>query len=353
MPLKKPLKVNFNFLLALLLPFAIGAVIMLALHYSPAEAYRELFKGAFIGSFNFGTTLEKFCPIFLTAVAYCISSKVGYFNMGIEGCFLLGALVSAGTGFLITNLPWYFHAPLCLLLGGLAGMVWAFIPGYLRAYWKVNELCSALLLNYVALNFARYMIAGPWSARGAASQTVPMLDSALLLRIMPPSRANVGIFIAIALYVLLFWVLQRTKMGLQLRSTGTNPLFSDYIGVNSKHMVLCATMISGFVGGFAGAIQASGVYGTIIDGFSNNTAFDGMLASLIASNNMGALPIYSFVIAALKNGALGMERFTGVPKALIDTLIPILILFINMQGLFRLEKFGQAVKKKAANRQKA
>ncbi len=330
--IKKP---NLRILAALLFPFVIGALIMVLLGYSPAEAYRELLKGAFVGKFNFGTTLEKFCPIFLTALAYCITSKVSYFNMGVEGCFNLGALAAAGAGFLVTGLTGALHLPLCLLLGAGLGALWAAIPGYLRAFWRVNELCSALLMNYVAINFASYMIARPWSARGAASQTVPILETAELMRIMRPSRANTGLFIAIVVFLLLFWVLQKTVFGFRLRSVGINPMFSNYIGVASKRMVVYATLLSGAVGGLAGAIQTTGVYGTMIDGFSAGTAFDGMLASLIAKNRPAFLPVYAFMIAALKTGALGMERFTGVPKALIDTLIPVLILLLSMEGLFQ------------------
>ena len=343
---KLAFKPNLNFLLALVFPFLIGAVIMLALGYSPVEAYRELFKGAFVGNFNLGTTLEKFVPIFLTSLAYCISSKAAYFNMGVEGCFNLGALFSAGAGFLITGLPWYLHAPLCLLIGAIAGSIWAAIPGYLRAYWNVNELCSALLLNYVALNFASHMIANPWSAKGASSQTVPIAQSATLMRMLKPSRANIGLFLAIGVYIFLFWMIQKTIVGYRIRSTGINPLFADYIGVDAKRMLVLTTLISGAVGGFAGAIQTTGVYGTMIDGFSANTAFDGMLASLIAKNRLAYLPVYAFMIAALKNGALGMERWTGVPKALIDTLIPILILLLNMEGLFNFKLPAKLGRKK-------
>lgn len=339
-------KLEPSFLLALLFPFVIGAALMLVLGYDPVEAYKELFKGAFVGNFNLGTTLEKFCPIFLTALAYCVTSKVKYFNMGVEGCFYLGALFSAGAGFLITGLPWYIHVPICFLCGTLAGALWAAVPGALRAYLNVNELCAALLLNYVAINFANYMIAGPWSAKGASSQTVPIEQSAELLRIMKPSRANVGLFLAIFLFLWVFWMFKRTKLGYRLQSTGINPYFTDYIGTDSKRMVLLATILSGAIGGFAGTIQTTGVYGTIIDGFSNNTAFDGMLASLIANNSFAQLPIYAFLIAALKTGALGMERFTGVPKALIDTLIPVLILLLNMEGLFDLKTYRK--KRRAA-----
>lgn len=351
--MKRSIKIKPRLLLAVLFPFVIGAVVMMALGYDPLDAYRELLKGAFVGNFNLGTTLEKFCPIFLTAVAYCVTSKVRYFNMGVEGCFYLGALFSAGAGFLIQGLPWYIHVPLCFLCGTLAGAVWAAIPGALRAYWNVNELCSALLLNYVAIHFANYMIAGPWSAKGASSQTVPIQESAALLRIMKPSRANIGLFLAVFLYIAVFWMFQSTKLGYRLRSAGTNPYFTDYIGVDSKHMILLAAVLSGAIGGFAGTIQSLGVYGTIIDGFSNNTAFDGMLASLIAGNSFAQLPAYSFLIAALKTGALGMERFTGVPKAMIDTLIPMLILLLSMEGLFEPRAGGRRRKRAAQKRKEA
>ena len=190
----------------------------------------------------------------------------------------------------------------------------------------------------MAIHLASYMIAGPWSARGASSQTVPILDTASLTRIMRASRANTGIFLAIAVYLFVFWVIQKTSFGFRLRSVGANPIFSNYVGINAKMMVVYATMISGAVGGIAGAIQTTGVFGTIIDGFSANTAFDGMLASLISKNRLSWLPVYSFLIAALKTGALGMERWTGVPKALIDTLIPVLILLLNMEGLFSFKR---------------
>ena len=322
------------FILKLLFPFFIGAAVIQFLGHSPVEAYTALFRGAFYGTFNLGTTLERFTPIFLTALAFCIATKVSYINMGVEGCFNLGALAAAGAGFLIIDLPWFIHLPVCLLLGLIVGSIWAVIPGYLRAYWRVNELCSALLLNFVAFGIVAYMIAVPWSAMGAASQTVPILDTARLTRIMWPSRANTGIFIAIAVYFFVYWMLQKTTFGFRMRSCGINPIFSNYIGVDAKRMVVFATLFSGGIGGLAGAIQTTGVFGTIIHGFSADTAFDGMLASLIAKNKMQYLPIYSFMIAALKVGALGMERHTGVPRALIDTLVPMLIILINMDVIF-------------------
>jgi len=194
------------------------------------------------------------------------------------------------------------------------------------------------MFNYVAMQFASFMIVNPWSAQSAASQTVPILKSAELSRLMPPSRANSGLFMALALYAAVFWMIQKTRLGFKLRSTGANSFFTDYVGIDTKRVVVLATALSGATGGFAGAIETLGVYGNIIDGFSGWLAFDGMLAALISKNNLWLLPVYSFMIAALKTGALGMERFTGVPKALIDTLIAVFIILLSMDNLFRFSR---------------
>ncbi len=324
-----------NFALSLLLPFILGAAIIALLGHDPQEAFRELFRGAFTGKLGLGTTLQKWVPILLTGLAFCITSQVRYFNIGVEGCFYIGALFSAGAGFLITGLPWYMHIPLCFAVGVLGGGVWAAIPGALRAWWQVNESCSTIMFNYVAIQFAAFMIVNPWSAKSAASQTVPILPSAQLSRLMPPSRANSGLVMALVLYAAVFWTIRKTRLGFRLRSTGSNPWFTDYIGVDTRRMVVLATFLSGAVGGFAGSVETLGVYGNIIDGFSGWVAFDGMLAALIAKNDLRLLPVYSLMIAALKTGALGMERFTGVPRALIDTLIAVLIIFLSMDNLFR------------------
>ncbi|MDR3230488.1 MAG: ABC transporter permease [Synergistaceae bacterium] len=329
------LSYGLNFILSLLLPFMLGAIIIALLGHDPQEAFRELFRGAFVGRLSLGTTLQKWVPVLLTGLAFCITSQVRYFNIGVEGCFYMGALFSAGAGFLITGLPAYLHISLCFLVGIFAGAIWATIPGMLRAWWQVNESCSTIMFNYVAIQFASFMIVNPWSAKSAASQTVPILPSAALSRLMPPSRANSGLFMALTLYIVVFWAIKKTRLGFKLRSTGGNPFFTDYIGFDTRRIVVLATAISGAVGGFAGSIETLGVYGNIIDGFSGWVAFDGMLAALISKNNLWLLPVYSFMIAALKTGALGMERFTGVPKALIDTLIAILIIFLTMENLFR------------------
>ena len=320
-------------ILKVVMPFVFCALVLLILGYNPIIAYRELLKGAFVGRFNIGTSLEKFGPIFLTGMAFLIASKVKFFHLGIEGSLYMGALFAAGAG-LIPGLPKPIHLPLALGVGILAGALWSLIPGILRAFFNVNEICVTMMMNYVAIFFSSYMIINVWSARDVAAKTLDVMRSARFTRILPPSRITTALYLILLTYLFVYWLLHQTNIGYKMNAMGTNSYFAEYAGISSKNMVLFATFFSGGIGGMAGAIETLGTYNSMYDYFSLNTAFDGMLASLISHNDMRKLPIFSLMIAFIKTGALGMERFSGVPKSVVDTLIPILILMLSIDGLF-------------------
>lgn len=315
------------------LSLLIGAVVIALLGYNPIEAYSQLFRGAFVGKLNFGGTLERFVPLMLTALAFATSAKVSVFNVGVEGELYLGAIAAAWVGFAFKGLSPFVHLPLCILAAMLAGGIWAFIPGALRAFWKVNEVCVTILMNYVAIYITSYLVAYPLSAKTGIPQTPLMAPSARLLRIMPPSRANIGLFIAIGALVIVWFILTRTTWGYRIRQVGQNPAFAEYAGIRAKSTVIWGMILSGSIGGLAGALEVMGIYGYFLDGFSQGIAFDGMLAALIAKNDLKMVPVLAFFLAVLKAGALGMERFTGVPKALVDSIIAIFILIAAMEGL--------------------
>lgn len=320
--------------LSIVTAFVIGGIVILAMGYSPVEAYLKLIKGAFIGKLNFGTTLQLFTALFLTAVAFSVSAKVNIFNVGVEGELFLGALAAAWIGYSVTGLPSVFHIIVALLFAMLVGAMWASIPGFLKSYLGVNEITVTILMNYVAIYFTSFMVNGPLSGKSSSPRTPKILETAELPKILYPSKANIGIFIAIVAFILLYFILYRTTFGYRIRTVGINEHFSNYIGVNSKRFMVFGMMISGAIGGLAGGIESLGVYGYFLDNFSYGIAFDGMLISLIAKNDLKKIPFMAFFIAALKSGSLGLERYTGIPKSSIDMIISIFILLAAMEGLF-------------------
>ncbi|MDO5088732.1 MAG: ABC transporter permease [Leptotrichiaceae bacterium] len=339
MPYKKIMNSKYmSAFLSLLVCTVLSGIIIALMGENPFAVYAQLFKSAFVGNFNLGTTIEKFVPLLLTGLAFIVSSRVGVFNVGVEGELYLGAITAAFVGYTFKGLPSPIHIILCIFSAMLVGSLWAFIPGFLKAYYKVNEVCVTILMNYVAIHITSYLVSGPLSGKTGISQTKPIEKSAALLKILKPSRANTGIFIAVIVCILVYYLLKKTKLGFQIRSTGMNPFFSEYVGIQSKKIMVTGMMLSGAIGGLAGAIEVMGIYGVFLDNFSSNIAFDGMLAALIAKGSIGALPFLSLFIAALKSGSLGLERNTGIPKSLIDVIIALFILLVTMEKLFEFSK---------------
>lgn len=324
--------------LSILISLLIGTIVIIIMGHNPIEVYGTIIKGAFFGKFNFGGMLEKFVPLMLTAVAFAVSTKVGTSNVGVEGELYLGAMAAAVVGFKFTGLPQPFHALVCILAAMMVGAMWAAIPGFLKAYLKVNEVCTTILFNYVAIAITSYLVNYTFSASRGVPSTPNVADSAKLWRMLPPSRANSGLIIAFVVLALVYILFKKTTWGYKMLSVGKNIDFSRHVSIDHKKTILIGMMLSGAIGGLAGSIEVIGIHGYFLDKFSLNTAFDGMLVSLIAKNNFVAIPFVAIFVAVLKAGAVSMERFTGVPTALIDSIIATFILLACMEQLFVFSK---------------
>lgn len=323
-----------NLLLTVLVSMLIGALIMLALGHNPIEAYVALFKGAFVGRLNIGTTFQKFVPLLLTAVAFAIAAKVNVFNVGVEGEMYLGAMAAAWVGYRLGHLPKLIVILACFIVATLVGMLWSYIPASLKANWGVNEICVTILMNYIAQYLTSYIVNGPFSAGSGVPQTPPLERDIMLTRILKPSQLTTSIFIAIVLVAFLIWMMRRSSLGFELNTVGQNPKHAQYVGIDAKNSVIVGMLISGGIGGLTGALEVLGTFGYFLDNFSPGIAFDGMLAALIVKNDLGMIPIIALFLSILKSGALGMERSTGVPKSVVDMLIAIFIIFATMETLF-------------------
>lgn len=324
----------FNLLMTIIVSMLIGAVLMLLLRHDPFEAYFQLFRGAFVGKLNFGTTLQKFVPLLLTGMAFALSSRVGVFNVGVEGELYLGAMAAAWVGYTFVGLPGPLHLIFCFAAAAIVGAAWAYIPAHLKAFWGVNEICVTILMNYVAKYITSFLVNGPFSAKTGVPQTPMIADGVKLTQFMKPSQVNTGLFIAIVIVIFLFWLMNHSTEGYRYTAIGTNLKNAEFIGIDPKKTIIRAMLISGMIGGIAGAIEVLGVYRYFLDNFSNNLAFDGMLASLIVKSDIRLVPVMAFFLSVLKSGALGMERFTGVPKSVVDMIIAIFIIFACMETMF-------------------
>ncbi len=323
-------------IITLALALGIGAIFILAIGENPIDAYGALLKGALGTKLGIGNTIAQFTPLLLTATAFAVAASAGAFNVGVEGEVILGGLAAAYIGINWGFLPVPLLYIACFLGAMVVSAAWAFIPAALKAYYNVSEVCVTILMNTVALYIGSYLVSGPMSAGTATPQSEPVLVT--IPKIMKPSSANAGVFIAIIVVVLVIFIVYKTKWGYKLRTVGTNPAHADYVGIDSKKVFINAMLLSGMLGGIAGCIEVLGVHGYYLDNFAKDLGTNGMLAALIVKSNMLFTPFIAFFLAVLKAGAMAMQQATNVPKSIVDTVSAIFIIIATMDFVIELNK---------------
>jgi ABC-type uncharacterized transport system permease subunit len=321
--------------IAIIFAFAVGAVVLYVTGYSPVEAYTAMATGAFGDLYGIGQTLMQATPIIFTSIAFLVSYKAGLFNIGAEGQFLMGAIASAVAGIYLEGLPWIIHVPLALIAGMVAGGLWGLIPALLKTRFEAHEVITTMMLSYVAQFFTSYLVNRPFKAPGWVSQTVRLPASAELVRIMPPSQLSSGIYIAVALVAVIWFLLKRTILGYELRAIGLNPTAAENAGIKIDRGIIISLVISGAIAGLGGAVEIMGVHKRFIDGFSPGYGWDGLAVALVGGLNPVGSMLASILFGALRSGGVVMARSTGVPLDINILLQGLVILFVAAPALIR------------------
>jgi simple sugar transport system permease protein len=329
------LKEVISQIVAILFAFFIGAVILYVTGYSPIDAYSAMALGAFGDIFGVGQTLMQATPIIFTSLAFLVSYKAGLFNIGAEGQFLIGAIAAAFVGIFFEGLPWIIHVPLTLLASIVAGGLWGLIPAVLKSRFDAHEVITTMMLSYVAQYFTSYLVNYPLKAPGWVSQTVRLPVSAELVRILPPTQLSSGIYIALVIAVLVWFLLNKTVLGYELRAIGLNQFAAENAGIKINRGIILSMVLSGAIAGLGGAVEIMGVHKRFIDGFSPGYGWDGLAVALVGGLNPFGSMLASVLFGALRSGGMIMSRGTGVPLDINILLQGLVILFVAAPTLIR------------------
>jgi len=330
---------------AVLLALLIGAVLLLISGANPIEAYAALFRGAFGSPIAIGRTLEKATPLIFSGLAVAFAFKAGMFNIGAQGQLLFGAITAAFLGFALHGLPSYIHMPLALIGGALAGGAYAYIPGALKAYRGVHEVITTIMLNYIAINITDYLADGPWkdTSPGNVVARTPNIDPAAVIGKLGP--VPIGFIIAILAAFVVWWLLQKTTVGFEIRMVGLNPSAARYAGIKVAKTLILTMVISGFLAGMGGAVETLGVVHRYQPGFNVGLGFDGITVAMLGKTNpFGVIPA-AILVGAMKAGSAEMQFSSGVAKEITDVIQALILFFVAadviVRSLLRMGKVGE------------
>lgn len=324
-------------IIAIIFALLIGVLVVDWFGKDPWVAYRFLWNGAFGSWTNFGETLVYVSPLILTGLSIAVAFRCGLFNIGAEGQYIVGMMGAAWIGAAFTGLSPWIHIPLTMLTGALAGALWGALPGFFKAKYGAHEVISTIMMNYIALHFAGYLVNQVLIAPpGNSPVTRVISDSAKLTRFLPPSRAHTGIFVALAFLVVIYLFLWKSKWGYEIRAVGLNKEAACYAGINVTRNIVLAMVVSGSLAGLSGALQIQGIQYRFVDLFGfPGYGLDGIAVALLGNNHPLGVLGGAILFGAMNCGALQMQSVAGIPKYLIGVMQAIIILFIGADYLLK------------------
>ncbi|WLR44259.1 ABC transporter permease [Bacillus carboniphilus] len=323
--------------IAVLLGLLFGGIIMWVSGYDPIEGYRALIYGMVGDRYNIGETLRQVTPYILSGLAVAFAFRTGLFNIGVEGQLIVGWLAAVWVG-VSFELPPGVHSVMAILAGALAGALWGFIPGILKARFRVHEVIVTIMMNYIALHVTNALIHTVLSDNGDKTEKIyesASLRSSFLEQMTDYSRLHWGIFIALLGCVIMWLILEKTTMGFELRAVGFNHA-SEYAGMNVNRNIVVSMIISGAFAGVAGAMEGLGTFEyASVKGSFTGIGFDGIAVALLGGNTAIGVLAAALLFGGLKVGSLNMPLEAGVPNEVIDIVIALIIFFVASNYFIR------------------
>ncbi|SMO46310.1 ABC transporter permease [Propioniciclava tarda] len=313
--------------LALVVAFTIGGILISLQGVNPFLAYKSLFSSAWFTSDGLLRTLQKTTPLILTGLAVAIPLKIGLFNIGAQGQLILGGLMTAWIGYSL-NLPGILLIPLSILGGIFFGALWAWVAGILKAKRNVHEVISTIMLNSIAAGLVDFFISGPMKEPDQSIPRTPQIHSGAMLPNL--GFIPIGFPVAIALAIAVWWMLKRTVLGFQFITVGENSHAARYAGIDIAKTIMLGMVLAGGLAGLGGAIETMGVTHRYESGFNAGLGFDGITIALLARGNpLGTIPA-AILVATLRAGAASLQFDTGIQPEVVDMLLAITLLLVSI-----------------------
>ena len=331
-----------HILLSILLGFLVGAIFLTIMGLSVGEAYGRLITSV--------TSLKGFSYVIVYSIPYIVvglsvafSFKTGVFNIGAEGQFVVGSMAAAVVGILAGGLPKPLLIPLCFLTAMAAGAIWGIIVGFLKTKWGINEVLSMIMFNWIAFYLSNFIAGIPAiHSDGTAEATKNISENAstLLPKDLISSlglcpTANWGILIAILATIIVWFIIEKTTLGYELKAVGANKFAAEYGGISVNRSILTALAISGALAGLGGALQLMGM-GNRISIFSSQEGFGfaGIVVALIGCSNPFGVLVAGVFYGALTFGGSKLN-LVGAPTQLINVIVGTVVFFIAISVIFK------------------
>ncbi|MCA9914368.1 MAG: ABC transporter permease [Anaerolineae bacterium] len=320
---------------AVLVALAFGALLLMIVGVNPLEAYRLMVIGAFGSDFAIVDTLVKASPLMLTGLGVSLALRANIWNIGAEGQLVMGGFAAAGVAlFWSAWLPEPLLLPAVILAGFVGGALWGLIPALLKIFGGVNEIVSTLMLNYVAVLWIEYLFFDAWrDPRGFGFPgTAEFPREAWLPRLT--GQLHIGIIFALIVAVLIWFILNRTTFGYEIRVQGKSPLSARYAGINVMRNMMLVMFLSGGIAGLAGMGEVAGISHRMQNGLAVGYGFTALIVAFLGRLSPPGVIVAAVFVAGLSVGSEQLQLSMNLPASFALILQGAVLLCIAAGDLF-------------------
>ncbi|MDO5738830.1 MAG: ABC transporter permease [Ornithinimicrobium sp.] len=331
-----------------------------------SDAYVAMFRGSvfdwrattFAGMIKPLTESMVFAvPLILAGLGIAVGFRAGLFNIGAQGQLIVGAIVAAWLGFAF-DLPPVVHLLVAILGGLIGGAIWGGMAGWLKAQFGANEVITTIMLNYIALYLISYVLKTASFNPGRTGQRSPQVGAdAMYPKLIPQwllpdngFRLHWGFVVAILATIFVWWLLERSTIGFEIRATGANPAASRTAGMSVGRITIITMTLAGALAGLAATGQVLGTERSLTAGVAASYGFDAITVALLGRSKPWGTFFAGLLFGALKAGGFLMQSLTQTPIDIVLVVQSLIVLLIAapplVRSVFRLPAPGARPRKR-------
>ena len=297
------------------------------------------FEAMYVGSLGSVTALTETtaeaAPLIAAGLGVALAFRAGLFNIGAQGQAVMGALVGAYLGFKVKGLPLLLHLPLVILAGVLMGALWGGVVGLIKARTGAHEVILTIMMNYVAANILSYLLKQPFMRQpGASNPIAPVLEWSATLPRIAGTRLHLGFGLALLAALGCWWLLERTRFGLQLQAVGLNPDAAATTGTSVGRVTFTTMALAGGLAGLGGLITVTAP--VILTSYPpqltvsiiGTLGFDAITVALLGRSRPIGVVLAGLLFGALKASRTAMVTIADTPKQLVDLIQALIVLLV-------------------------
>ncbi|MGA4669225.1 ABC transporter permease [Propionibacteriaceae bacterium Y1923] len=306
-----------------------------------SRAYGALFSGA-VGSWQaFTHTTAQAAGLICAGLGIGLAFRAGLFNIGGQGQAIWGAIAAAWVGFTIKGLPLVVHLPLAIIAGVLAGAVWGGIVGLLKARTGAHEVIVTIMMNYIATGTLAWLLTTTAFQRpGRADPISPIVEWTATFPRLEGGQLHLGFLLALVSAFVVWWLMERTALGFQIRAVGANPHASATAGMSVPRITVITMALSGSLAGLAGVQAALGPIAAatptpLSAGLVGSIGFDAITVALLGRSRPLGIVLAGLLFGAMHAGGLRMQSIAQTPLDLTYVLQALIVIFVAAPLLVR------------------